>query len=97
MEKPALQQPQKRSDANFQFELYGDIGQTYTVQSSTNLSDCTSLTSFVAATLPVAVLDLTATNFPARFYRTTSPPQRHQVWEEFSEGPRVPSPLDPGR
>ena len=74
VEKPALQQPQKRSDANFQFQLYGDIGQTYTVESSTNLFDWTSLTSFVATTLPMDVVDFSATNFPARFYRASSPP-----------------------
>jgi outer membrane protein assembly factor BamB len=74
VEKPALRQPQKRSDANFQFQLYGQLGQTFTIQGSTNLANWTSLTSVVATTLPMDVADLTATNAPLRFYRASSPP-----------------------
>ena len=66
---------QKRSDANFQFQLYAQqLGQTYTIESSTNLNTWTSLTSFVATTLPMDVVDLTASNAPARVYRAWSPP-----------------------
>jgi len=72
VEKPSLQKPQKRSDANFQFELYAQIDQPYTIEASTNLNTWNSLTSFVATTVPMDILDLEATNFPARFYRAVS-------------------------
>jgi len=72
VEKPSLQKPQKRSDANFQFELYAQTGQPYTIEASTNLNTWTSLTSLVATTLPTEVFDLEATNFPVRFYRARS-------------------------
>jgi hypothetical protein len=74
IEKPALRQPQKRSDANFQFQLYGQLGQTFTVEATTNFNTWTSVTSFVANTLPMDVVDLSASNHPSRFYRASSPP-----------------------
>jgi hypothetical protein len=74
VEKPALKQPQKRSDANFQFQLYGQLGQTFTVEASTNFNTWTSVTSIVANTLPVDVVDLSASNHASRFYRASSPP-----------------------
>jgi hypothetical protein len=74
VEKPALRQPQKRSDANFQFQLYGQLGQVFTVEATTNFDTWTSVTSIVANTLPTDVLDLSASNYPSRFYRASSPP-----------------------
>jgi outer membrane protein assembly factor BamB len=75
VEKPVLKQPQKRSDANFEFQLYPQqLGLTYTVESSSNLYNWTSMTSFVANTLPTDVVDLTASNAPARVYRAFSGP-----------------------
>jgi hypothetical protein len=74
VEKPALRQPQKRSDANFQFQLYGQVGQTFTVEATTNFNTWTSVTSFVADTLPMDVVDLSASNHPSRFYRASSLP-----------------------
>ncbi|MCL4787562.1 MAG: PQQ-binding-like beta-propeller repeat protein, partial [Verrucomicrobia bacterium] len=74
VEKPALRQPQKRSDANFQFQLYGQLGQTFTVEATTNFNTWTSVTSIVANTLPTDVVDLSASNHPSRFYRASSPP-----------------------
>jgi hypothetical protein len=74
IERPALKQPQKRADAGFEFQLYpNELGRTYTIESSTNLDTWTSLTSFVATTLPTPVVDLDASNSPARFYRAFSP------------------------
>jgi hypothetical protein len=72
VEKPSLQKPQKRSDANFQFQLFGQISNSFNIESSTNLSTWTSLTSLVATTLPMDIVDLTATNAPLRFYRAAS-------------------------
>ena len=75
VEKPVLRQPQKRSDANFEFQLYPQqLGLTYTVESSSDLNNWTSMTSFVANTLPTDVVDLTASNAPTRVYRAFSGP-----------------------
>ena len=73
VEKPALAPPKKRADANFDIQLAGDVGQAYSLQGTSNFLNWTSITSFVAATLPFTVSDLTATNAPSRFYRATSP------------------------
>jgi hypothetical protein len=74
VEKPLLKQPQKRSDAGFEFQLYGQLGETFIVESSTNLQTWTSLTNFVATALPMDVIDPRASNSSSRFYRTFSPP-----------------------
>jgi hypothetical protein len=75
IEKPLLQQPQKRSDAGFEFQLYPhQLGLTYTIESSSNLDTWTPLTSFVATNVPMDVVDRTATNADVRFYRALSPP-----------------------
>jgi PQQ-like domain len=75
VEGPVVKQPRKRSDANFEFQLYAQqLGLTYTVQSSADLDTWSSLTSFVANTLPVEVVDLSASNSTARFYRAFSSP-----------------------
>jgi hypothetical protein len=70
--KPSLQKPQKRGDANLQFELYAQIGQTQTIQTSTDLATWTSLTNVAVTNVPMDVIDLNASNFPSRFYRTVS-------------------------
>jgi len=72
VEKPSLQKPKKRSDNNFQFQLFGQISNTFNIEASTNLSTWTSLTSFVATTVPMDVLDLTASNAPMNFYRAST-------------------------
>ncbi len=69
IQKPVLSHPKKRSDANLQFELCGDVGQAVTVQASTNLNTWTSLTSLVTTAVDTPVVDLTASNSPAKFYR----------------------------
>ncbi len=73
IEKPALQQPKKRADANFEFQLYAQLGQTNLIETTTNLNTWTSLTSVVVTAVPQPVVDLTASNHPARFYRSTGP------------------------
>ncbi len=67
-----LQQPKKRSDGNFQFQLYAQLGQTNTVQTSSNLSSWSSLMDIVMTNVPMDAVDLGASNFPSRFYRTLS-------------------------
>jgi len=74
IEKPSLQQPKKRADANFEFQLYAQLGQTNVIETTTNLNTWTSLTSVVVTTVPQPVVDLTASNHPSRFYRSTAPP-----------------------
>jgi hypothetical protein len=73
VEKPLITPPQKRSDGSFDLQLFGQLGDPFTIQASTNLNTWTSLTSFVATTVPMEVVDFTATNFPVRFYRASSP------------------------
>ena len=73
VERPSLKPPQKRGDANIGLELYAQVGDPFTIQASTNLNTWTSLTSFVATTVPIDLVDWTATNFPVRFYRASSP------------------------
>ena len=73
IEKPSLKQPQKRSDSNFQFQIYSQVGQTQTVQTSTDLTTWSSLTNLVPTNVPMDIVDLGASNFPSRFYRVLSP------------------------
>lgn len=47
IEKPSLQKPGKRSDANFEFHVNAQVGKGLTVEASTNLQTWNSLTSFV--------------------------------------------------
>jgi len=72
VEKPSLQQPKKRSDASFQFQLYAQVGQTQLIQTSTDLAAWISLTNVAVTNVPMDVVDLSASNFPSRFYRTVS-------------------------
>jgi len=73
IEKPSLQQPKKRADANFQFQIYAQVSQTQTVQTSTDLTAWTSLTNVTITNVPMDVVDLSASNFLSRFYRVYSP------------------------
>jgi len=73
VEKPALTPPKKRSDANFELQLFPQqVGLSYTIETSTDLKTWTSLTSFVATAFPVEIADLTATNSPVKYYRAFS-------------------------
>jgi outer membrane protein assembly factor BamB len=69
LEKPLLTQLTKRPDAGFEFEMFGEVGQPYTIQRSTNLASWAVLTNFVAGTQTTSVVDFTASNSPSRFYR----------------------------
>jgi outer membrane protein assembly factor BamB len=73
LEKPALNKPQKRSDRNFHFQLYSQVGKTNTVESSSNLTLWTSLTDIIVTNVPMEIVDLSASNFITRFYRVVSP------------------------
>ena len=73
VDKPALSSPRQRADANFEFQLYAQLGQTNTVEITTNLSAWSFLTSVVVTNVPMDVVDLTASNAPSRFYRAIAP------------------------
>ena len=74
VEKPSLQQPKKRADANFQFQIYAQLGVTNTVQASPDLSTWSALADVAITNVPMDFIDLDASNFPSRFYRTLGPP-----------------------
>ncbi|EEF59202.1 PQQ-binding-like beta-propeller repeat protein [Pedosphaera parvula] len=69
LEKPALQQFKRRIDSNFEFQLLGEVGQSYAIQYSSDLANWSSLTNLVLTNLPTTIVDLTATNAPSRYYR----------------------------
>lgn len=73
VEEPTFLNARARNDANFQFQLYAQLGQTNTVETSTNLTSWTPLTNVVITNVPLDVVDLTASNSPTRFYRAISP------------------------
>jgi hypothetical protein len=72
IERPFLQQPRKLTDASLEFELYAQVGGTQTVQASTDLLNWSFLTNASVTNVPIDVVDLSASNFPSRFYRTVS-------------------------
>jgi outer membrane protein assembly factor BamB len=69
VEHPTLQKPKKRADANFQFQLAGEVGQTYNIQRSSDLSLWSTFTNLVATNPPATFVDLSASNFNVGFYR----------------------------
>ena len=74
---PAVSLPLLRTDGNLSFTITGSLGQPYTVRASTDATlPLASWTVLQAGTLPSASYsfsDLTATNYPARFYRVSTP------------------------
>jgi len=73
LDRPSLGAPQKRGDGNFQFQLNSWVGQTNTVESSSNLTTWSALTSVVVTNVKMPFVDLGASNFVSRFYRVRSP------------------------
>lgn len=72
LEKPSLQQPHKNSDGSFGFSFYGQLGGTYTVLRSADLSIWLPLTNFTVGEVPTAIVDTTVTDAGTRFYRAVS-------------------------
>ena len=64
-------------DHNFALTLTGALGQPYTVWASTNVAlpgaGWQNLGSGTLSVSPFVYQDLTATNYPQRFYRTSAP------------------------
>ncbi|SPE53115.1 hypothetical protein SBV1_1640001 [Verrucomicrobia bacterium] len=57
------------TNGGFKLGVYGEVGQTYTLQGSTNLVNWTSLATFTCTNVPTYVVDSTAKNYRRRFYR----------------------------
>jgi outer membrane protein assembly factor BamB len=73
VEKPAIDRPQVRNDRNFQFQLHAQIDRIQTIEISTNLVGWVALTNVLVTNVPMDVVDLSASNYPSRYYRTVSP------------------------
>jgi hypothetical protein len=56
-------------DGQLQFDVSGGMGQSYTVQVSTNLVDWITLMTVLITNVPQTIVDVTATNCPSRYYR----------------------------
>jgi hypothetical protein len=74
---PVIAGTARRLDGNISFNISGIAGQGYSVRASTNVAlPLASWTLLSSGSLPSDVLvftDLTATNYPARFYRASTP------------------------
>jgi hypothetical protein len=55
--------------SGFRLYVYGRIGETYTVQTSTNLINWLPILTFICTNSPTIVVDTAAVNFNHRFYR----------------------------
>ncbi len=57
------------ANGGFQLYVYGQIGETYTLQASTNLTSWVSILTFICTSSPTLVVDTAAKNYTHRFYR----------------------------
>jgi hypothetical protein len=57
------------TNGGFRIAVFGQIGQDYTLQASTNLLNWVSLFTFTCTNSPTYVVDAAADNYPQRFYR----------------------------
>jgi hypothetical protein len=56
-------------NGNFELEVNGNLGQTYMLQASTNLTDWVTVLTFTCTNSPMVVADPDAGNHQRRFYR----------------------------
>jgi autotransporter-associated beta strand protein len=74
---PILANPVRQPDGNISFQINGTLGEGYSVRGTTNitlpLATWTILQSGTITTTPYGFTDLTATNYPLRFYGVSSP------------------------
>jgi autotransporter-associated beta strand protein len=74
---PVVAAPVKLADKNISFTITGGIGQGYTVRATTNvtlpLTNWSVLQSGSLPSAPYTFTDLTATNYPQRYYRVSTP------------------------
>ena len=71
-ERPFIKAGHSRTDGSFAFSFYGQLGQSYIVQTSTKITTWTALTNLSVITVPMGVVDSTASNASTRFYRAVS-------------------------
>ncbi|MDB6019020.1 MAG: putative peptidase [Pedosphaera sp.] len=69
-----ISSPNLLSNGSFQFTFTADVGRYYQLLASTNLQDWMVLTNLAATTSNVLFLDLAASNYPYRFYKTLPSP-----------------------
>ena len=73
----SLGAPSPMPDGNFQVPITGEVGCTCRVEYASSPTatgtNWTTLTNFLTATTTTMIADLTASNAPARYYRTLSP------------------------
>jgi hypothetical protein len=55
--------------ASLQLAFQGNLGQTYMLQASTNLTDWETVLTFTCTNSPMVVVDPEAGSYPRRFYR----------------------------
>jgi hypothetical protein len=63
----------RMTNGQFQFQLNGQIGGSYTLQASTNLTSWAAVTNVVSTNINMLLVDPGATNYGQRFYRIVSP------------------------
>ena len=66
----ALAAGHRLGNGSFQMAFYGTVGSNYQLQVSTSLTNWIPLFSFACTNSPTSLLDITATNYSRRFYRT---------------------------
>lgn len=72
VERPELRHPQLTGDG-FRCDLFGEIGQSYTLEVSTDLHRWTPLANSRFSIMPVPFFDPAVPNWDSRFYRVVSP------------------------
>jgi autotransporter-associated beta strand protein len=74
---PVVSAPMTLPDHNIGFSITGGVGQGYTVRASTNVAlpftNWTILENGSLPSVPYSFTDTHATNFPARYYRVSTP------------------------
>jgi uncharacterized repeat protein (TIGR03806 family) len=66
--------PGSFTNGKFEMQISGIPGQSYVIQTSTDLANWTPFQTNVSATSPFSVVDPGATNYPLRFYRAVQKP-----------------------
>jgi hypothetical protein len=56
-------------NGGFQLNVFGEIGQTYTLQASSDLRNWVSILTFACTNSPMVIVDPTAKNYNHRYYR----------------------------
>jgi len=66
---PAIQQPRMEANGTFRFQLFGQLGDNLTIQSSGDLVTWNTLETLVITNIPMEISDPDAKNFSTHFYR----------------------------